>query len=65
MAEHELPGAQIVRAPEEATLPIVAVIVDPGTVARDPRPEVEAFLAAEGSGFERREVDHLTVHLRR
>jgi hypothetical protein len=41
------------------------VIVDPGTVARDPRPEVEAFLAAEGDGFERREVDHLTLHLRR
>jgi 4-amino-4-deoxy-L-arabinose transferase-like glycosyltransferase len=65
VAEHELPGAQVVRSPEEATLPVLAVIVDPGTVARDPRPEVEAFLAAEGDGFERREVDHLTLHLRR
>jgi len=65
VAEHELPEAQIVRRPEEATLPIVAVIVDPGTVARDPRPEVDAFLVREGGAFERREVDHLTLHLRR
>ena len=65
VAGHELPGAQIVRFPAEATLPVVAVIVDPGTVARDPRPEVEAFLASEGADFERRQVDHLTLHLRR
>ena len=65
VAEHELPGAQIVRAPEEATEPIVAVIVDPGTVARDPRPEVEAFLVTAGDDFERLAVDHLTLHLRR
>lgn len=65
VAEHELPGAQIVRYPAEATRPIVAVIVDPGTVVRDPRPEVEAFLLAEGSAFEASEVDNITLHLRR
>ena len=65
VAGHYLPGAQIVLNPGEATRPISAVILDAGTVARDPRPEVEAFLAAERASFTRTELDHLTLYLRR
>lgn len=60
-----LPGAQIVLNPGEATRPVVAVIVDPGTVARDPRPAVAAFLEEAGPSFTTTRVDHLVVHVRR
>ena len=60
-----LPGAQIVLEPAEATRPVVAVLVDPGTAARDPRPAVEAFLDDAGGSFTTTRVDHLVVHVRR
>jgi hypothetical protein len=41
------------------------VVVDPGTVARDPRPAVESYLAGEADVLEVHHLDHLVVHLRR
>jgi len=65
VTEAYLPGAELVLLPAQAARPILAVIVDPGTVARDPRPDVEAYLAAEGDRLEVVQVDHLTVYVRR
>lgn len=65
VAGENLPGAEIVLLPEQASRPVLAVIVDPGTAARDPRPEVDAYLAAEGEELDAVQVDHLTLHVRR
>lgn len=65
VTQEYLPGAQLVLAPDEASDPILAVIVDPGTARRDPRPAVDAWLAARGDELDVVQVDHLTVHVRR
>ncbi len=65
VTEAYLPGAELVLLPAQASKPILAVIVDPGTVARDSRPDVEAYLAAEGDRLVEVQVDHLTVYVRR
>ena len=63
VAEEYLPGAQIVLSAEEASRPVVAVIVDPGTARRDPRPELVRYLAEHDDELVTVPVDHLTVHL--
>lgn len=65
VTQEYLPGAQLVLAPDEASDPILAVVVDPGTVRRDPRPAVDAWLEAHESELDVVRVDHLTVHVRR